>query len=154
LNEPFGRFIAKSKCLDVADLNRMSSLSERKFVCRVSSTLNRDTKQFGKKHLFDDREETCWNSDQGSPQWVSIEFEEETQMSGFSVQFQGGFAGKECFVETEGSTKILDFYPEDTNKLQVFYCKQIMRVKKVRFAFNSSTDFYGRITVYKLDVFP
>ena len=66
LNEPFGRFIAKSKCLDVADLNRMSSLSERKFVCRVSSTLNRDTKQFGKKHLFDDREETCWNSDQVS----------------------------------------------------------------------------------------
>ena len=44
----------------------MSSLSERKFVCRVSSTLNRDTKQFGKKHLFDDREETCWNSDQVS----------------------------------------------------------------------------------------
>ena len=56
----------------------------------VSSTLNRDTKQFGKKFLFDGREETCWNSDQvaiefvfsivncdlqGSPQWVSLEFE-------------------------------------------------------------------------------
>lgn len=34
-------------------------------VCfRVSSVLNRDVKQFGKKHLFDDDEETCWNSDQ------------------------------------------------------------------------------------------
>ena len=30
----------------------------------MSSTLNRDTKQFGKKFLFDGREETCWNSDQ------------------------------------------------------------------------------------------
>ena len=31
---------------------------------RVSSVLNRDTKQFGKSHLFDGDEETCWNSDQ------------------------------------------------------------------------------------------
>ena len=34
------------------------------YTCRVSSTLNRDTKQFGKKFLFDGRNETCWNSDQ------------------------------------------------------------------------------------------
>lgn len=26
--------------------------------------LNRDVKQFGKKHMFDTNEETCWNSDQ------------------------------------------------------------------------------------------
>lgn len=32
--------------------------------CRVSSVLNRDVKQFGKKHMFDRNEETCWNSDQ------------------------------------------------------------------------------------------
>lgn len=31
---------------------------------RVSSVLNRDVKQFGKKHMFDANEETCWNSDQ------------------------------------------------------------------------------------------
>lgn len=31
---------------------------------RVSSVLNRNTRQFGKKHLFDQDEETCWNSDQ------------------------------------------------------------------------------------------
>ena len=31
---------------------------------RVSSVLNRDVKQFGKKHLLDGDEETCWNSDQ------------------------------------------------------------------------------------------
>ena len=34
------------------------------YTCRVSSTLNRDTKQFGKKYLFDGNNETCWNSDQ------------------------------------------------------------------------------------------
>lgn len=34
------------------------------FAFRVSSVLNRNTRQFGKKHLFDQDEETCWNSDQ------------------------------------------------------------------------------------------
>ena len=34
------------------------------YTCRVSSTLNRDTKQFGKKFLFDGREEICCNLDQ------------------------------------------------------------------------------------------
>jgi len=31
---------------------------------RVSSVINRDTKQFGKKHLIDGHVDTCWNSDQ------------------------------------------------------------------------------------------
>ena len=71
---------------------------------KVSSTLNRDTKQFGKKFLFDGREETCWNSDQvaiefvfwivncdlqGSPQWVSLEFEHPVTVSALCLQFQG-----------------------------------------------------------------
>ena len=42
----------------------MLSDSSCQYTCRVSSTLNRDTKQFGKKYLFDGRSETCWNSDQ------------------------------------------------------------------------------------------
>lgn len=32
----------------------------------VSSVLNRDVKQFGKKFLFDNNDDTCWNSDQVS----------------------------------------------------------------------------------------
>jgi len=127
---------------------------ERKYTCRVSSTLNRDTKQFGKKFLFDNRDETCWNSDQGSPQWISLEFQEPTSVAGFCLQFQGGFAGKECYVETDGTLKILDFYPEDSNKIQYFYLKERVNLKKIRIAFNSSTDFYGRITIYKLDLYP
>ena len=65
----------------------------------------------------------------------------------------GGFVGKECYVETEGTNKVLEFYPEDSNKLQNFYLKERINVKKIRIAFNSSTDFYGRITIYKLDVY-
>eukprot|EP00092_Neocalanus_flemingeri_P008657 GFUD01009327.1.p1 GENE.GFUD01009327.1~~GFUD01009327.1.p1 ORF type:complete len:141 (-),score=30.85 GFUD01009327.1:153-575(-) len=124
------------------------------YTCRVSSTLNRDTKQFGKKFLFDGRNETCWNSDQGSPQWVSLEFEKSVAVSALALQFQGGFVGQECEVEVEGATKVMDFYPEDSNKVQTFYLKQrISSLKKIRIAFNSSTDFYGRITLYKLELF-
>jgi len=32
-------------------------------IIRVSSVLNRNTKAFGKQHLFDGSDETCWNSD-------------------------------------------------------------------------------------------
>jgi len=31
---------------------------------RVSSVLNRDKKQFGKSHMLDGKEDTCWNSDE------------------------------------------------------------------------------------------
>lgn len=33
---------------------------------RVSSVLNRDVNQYGKKFMFDECEDTCWNSDQVS----------------------------------------------------------------------------------------
>lgn len=39
---------------------------------RVSSVLNRDVKQYGKKFMFDCNEETCWNSDQVKIQCASI----------------------------------------------------------------------------------
>ncbi|XP_043909853.1 BLOC-1-related complex subunit 8 isoform X2 [Protopterus annectens] len=66
---------------------------------RVSSVLNRDTKQFGKKFLFDNNEETCWSSDQGSTQWVLLEFPQTVNVSELLIQFQGGFAGRLCRLE-------------------------------------------------------
>ena len=142
------------------------------YTCRVSSTLNRDTKTFGKKYLFDGNNETCWNSDQvnisvvndsrvvsdttlqGSPQWISLEFERPVPFSALSLQFQGGFCGKECEVEIEGKMKILDFYPEDVNKLQTFHLRERAEaVRKIRIIFNSSTDFYGRVTLYLLELY-
>ena len=40
------------------------NFSVRYFLIRVSSVLNRDVKQFGKQFMFDNNDETCWNSDQ------------------------------------------------------------------------------------------
>ena len=55
----------------------MDLLAAEGFRSKVSSVLNRNVKEFGKKHLFDGNEDTCWNSEQGSPQWIHIVFEEE-----------------------------------------------------------------------------
>ena len=70
------------------------------FTCKVSSVLNRDAKQFGKKHLFDGDEETCWNSDQGTPQFVVIEFKDGLKrVEQLRIKFQGGFVGGDCFLQ-------------------------------------------------------
>uniref|UniRef100_A0A4X2MEL0 Nuclear receptor 2C2 associated protein n=1 Tax=Vombatus ursinus TaxID=29139 RepID=A0A4X2MEL0_VOMUR len=92
-------------------------------VSRVSSVLNRDVKQFGKKNLFDEQDETCWNSDQGSSQWVMLEFPQPVRVSQVQIQFQGGFASRQGRLEggrkSESLEKIGDFYPQDNNSLQI-----------------------------------
>ncbi|XP_066503717.1 nuclear receptor 2C2-associated protein [Hoplias malabaricus] len=123
---------------------------------RVSSVLNRDVKQFGKKFMFDSNEETCWNSDQGSQQWVFLEFPSLVKVSEIRLQFQGGFSGKSC--KLEGCSKdsnlqhISNFYPEDNNALQSFPIQDAPLVQKLKIVFESNTDFFGRIIVYSLDV--
>lgn len=78
---------------------------------RVSSVLNKDVKQFGKQHLIDGSEETCWNSDsvcadsvvssehevrvclsafnQGVPQFIVAEFDEDVRPRQLTLMFQG-----------------------------------------------------------------
>ncbi|KAG7487973.1 hypothetical protein MATL_G00029340 [Megalops atlanticus] len=102
-----------------------ASLICSKTESRVSSVLNRDVKQFGKKYMFDSNEETCWNSDQGGCQWVFLEFPQPVRVSEVKVQFQGGFSGKTCRLEgceKEGEFETFSyFYPEDNNSLQISF---------------------------------
>ncbi|XP_074060297.1 nuclear receptor 2C2-associated protein isoform X2 [Macrotis lagotis] len=113
-------------------------------VSRVSSVLNRDVKQFGKKHLFDEQDETCWNSDQGSHQWVMLEFPQPVRVAQVQIQFQGG-RRSECLE------KIGDFYPQDNNSLQSFPVPHVI-LDKLKVTFENSTDFFGRIIIYHLRV--
>ncbi|KAL9987163.1 hypothetical protein ACROYT_G001421 [Oculina patagonica] len=134
----------------------MSSLVKENTRVRVSSVLNRDNIQFGKKYMFDRNEDTCWNSDQGLPQFVILEFPEETCVKEIQIQFQGGFVGKECCLEggpsSNSLTPFFEFYPDDLNTLQIFPITSSRRLKVLKLVFKSSTDLFGRITVYKLDV--
>ncbi|XP_027706997.1 nuclear receptor 2C2-associated protein isoform X2 [Vombatus ursinus] len=113
-------------------------------VSRVSSVLNRDVKQFGKKNLFDEQDETCWNSDQGSSQWVMLEFPQPVRVSQVQIQFQGG-------RKSESLEKIGDFYPQDNNSLQSFPVADVT-LDKLKVTFENSTDFFGRIIIYHLRI--
>ncbi|XP_067629537.1 nuclear receptor 2C2-associated protein [Eurosta solidaginis] len=138
----------------------MNLLEKVEFKCSVSSVQGKDSNQYGKHHMFDSVEDTSWNSSEGTAQWVKLHFDVPQKVSGFLVQFQGGFAAKSILVhiETLDGKLILDeaFYPEDVNSTQTFYLKKHVNNKeamKVKFFFPSSTDFYGRIILYRLEIY-
>ncbi|NXL90987.1 NR2CA protein, partial [Alectura lathami] len=123
---------------------------------RVSSVLNRDVKQFGKQHMFDANEDTCWNSDQGTHQWVTLDFPRTVKVSQLHIQFQGGFSSRLCTLEGcrtgEELVKISDLYPEDINAMQISFQVEETALDKLKITFGNSSDFFGRIVVYHLTV--
>jgi hypothetical protein len=115
---------------------------------KVSSTLNRDAKSYGKKFLTDGSLETCWNSDKGTQQWISVELPEAHHINAICIMFQGGFAASKIeFVTSEGTTS---FSGRDINLLQRFPLDVTTCAFKV--VFSECTDFYGRITIYSFDI--
>lgn len=95
---------------------------------------------------------------QGTPQHISVLFDEPTTITAFGIQFQGGFVGKDCLVVLEDSTgKKLQsepFYPDDINAKQTFtLTKPVGNAVKLRVNFKGSTDFFGRIIVYNFEVY-
>ncbi|XP_026554190.1 nuclear receptor 2C2-associated protein [Pseudonaja textilis] len=124
-------------------------------ISRVSSVLNREVKQFGKKYMFDRNEETSWNSDQGAIQWLTMEFPQTVQASQIQIQFQGGFASQKLILQggRKGAalSTVAEFYPEDNNSLQSFPFKA-EPLDKLKITFQNSSDFFGRIIVYHLDI--
>ncbi|XP_049272626.1 nuclear receptor 2C2-associated protein [Rhipicephalus sanguineus] len=136
----------------------MTNLIDKATNVRVSSVLNRDVSNFGKNHLTDGRPDTCWNSDQGTPQWICLDFSAPAAPSEIHLQFQGGFAGKEVRVETASSSGVAaccDVFPEDSNALfkQKFSLELDTPVERMRIVFCSSTDMFGRIVLYHLAVY-
>ncbi|KAJ2502076.1 hypothetical protein GGH96_001354 [Coemansia sp. RSA 1972] len=124
-------------------------------MCRVSSVLNRDVTSLGKQNLFDPSPETCWNSEQGTPQHILVEFAPRVCIQSVCVQFQGGFAGKDTrLIDMDSKEEICALFPDDNNKVQVLELpkneQQVAR-RRIKLQFATSTDFYGRIVVYSLD---
>ncbi len=140
----------------MANTTSVKSLYSKAVQVRVSSVLNRDTKQFGKQFLFDDDPETCWNSAEGAPQWVSLQFPSPVRVTGLNIQFQGGFAGRHCTLRSlaeDGAWSLIkEFYPQDINSLQHFPVAGDSPSTNYKVIFEKSTDFFGRVTIYKLDI--
>ncbi|KAK7439350.1 hypothetical protein VKT23_017575 [Stygiomarasmius scandens] len=137
---------------------------------RVSSTLD---KSVGKKYLVDGNPETCWTSQQGLPQWISLTFPSPIAPTCISLTFQGGFVGRRCAIhykplkppqsEPESQTTekdswalLTNIYPEDVNRKQTFSLSSASdehpQTTQLKLTFEESSDFFGRITVYDLSL--
>ncbi|KAJ3034183.1 Nuclear receptor 2C2-associated protein, partial [Rhizophlyctis rosea] len=99
----------------------------------------------------------------GTPQWILIDLLTPSPLTTLTLMFQGGFAGKDCDLLAVPSTAtsddewrhVLSFYPEDNNQRQVFSVPEDVREerwRKLRVVFKGSTDFYGRVVVYALEL--
>ncbi|KAG8517198.1 Nuclear receptor 2C2-associated protein [Galemys pyrenaicus] len=135
------------------------SLSARPDCCgsRVSSVLNRNTRQFGKKHLFDQDEETCWNSDQGPIQWVLLEFPQRIRVSQLQIQFQGGFSSRRGRLEAHCRCRREVGWEIPCHLFALTTCAHTFpvpaaEVDQLKVTFEDATDFFGRVVIYHLRV--
>jgi hypothetical protein len=116
---------------------------------RVSS------KSSNKLKMIDSLEDSCWTSSPGMKHSILLELLEESplNLSGISLCFQGGFSAREMELHLD-DVKIQTFFPLDNNENQIFNLTNPLVVySKILLLFpNGSTDTFGRITIYKLEL--
>ncbi|ETW07280.1 hypothetical protein H310_01839 [Aphanomyces invadans] len=137
---------------------QLLSGSATKTSWRVSSILSRDHKANGAQHMFDGTDITCWTSDHGTPQHVLLTFHRIVHVRQVHVMFQGGFVGEDVRFLARTTESPVDFVPlpvtvhfTDSNAMQAVdvSCDNATHLLVV---FGRSSDFYGRVTIYKLAV--
>ena len=120
---------------------------------RVSSVLNKDVKQFGKQYLIDGDEETCWNSDKGESQSISIQFKNTVKIREILIRFQGGFSAQLITVEDTDKGVIKETHLEDNSDIQkVQFGQMITAGVKLNITLKECADTFGRVTIYSLNV--
>lgn len=140
------------------------------FKCKTSSVLNKSA-EYASKHMFDGTCNTCWNSDQGSPQYIFFDFLKPVILKNINIQFQGGFSCEDVIISVGNDIKALheDIYehihPMNVNELQKFdvLTQEVSSTndddtssgghRYLKLIFPCSSDFYGRVTVYQLEVY-
>lgn len=97
---------------------------------------------------------------QGLPQFIQLVFPKHVSPTRLIMTFQGGFVGTQCIVEVAASsdqpvwTTLTHIHPEDVNRRQFFELPEAVPngIQCLKFLFNRSSDFFGRITLYELQV--
>lgn len=80
------------------------------------------------------------------------------ELESIQLMFQGGFVGIECdviLIEEQDSKIIQTIFPEDINDLQSFKLNsgvKVLTTSKIELKFKNSSDFYGRVTVYMINL--
>jgi len=125
---------------------------------RASSTLQRNTKLYGAANAVDGDRDTCWNSDPGRPQWIEVTLPAAATVTRLVLSFQGGFVGVGGQVAVSAGAgaplvPVAAIEPDDAGGEQAFaIVPPAVGVTTLRVSFANSTDFYGRVTLYSLDV--
>lgn len=129
--------------------------------------------------LDNTNESSCWNSDGDADGNTAISFvlsfHRTVTIQEIRIQFQGGFVAEECtlflprsstaFEKKGDGMNTVDYWeksndtfmePEDSNEMQCFNLTEESESDRIcdslKIEFRSSTDFYGRVTIYKLEV--
>ncbi|KAI9219433.1 galactose-binding domain-like protein [Blastocladiella britannica] len=133
-------------------------LADSRARIKASSVLNGDISAYGKAYLTDGRDDTCWNSEASAPQWILMDLGRVCAVHAIAITFQGGFVGTPMEVFADDGNggamqRAWTAHPADTNTPQRFPAAEgVITCRKVRIVFPASTDFYGRVTVYQLQV--
>lgn len=103
---------------------------------------------------------------QGLPQHINLLFNEplallDSNQLQLQIKFQGGFVGNVMSVAIDDSTgqKVYKkcFYPDDINDKQTFAldlatATPATNLRKISIVFEKSSDFFGRIIIYHLEL--
>ena len=120
----------------------------------ASSVLQNNGKLYGAINALEDSDYKCWNSDPGDNQFYVIKFGRPVIVVQLKIQFQAGFSSEFISVQTpseDGNWDTVDeMEPRDTLGIQVFVLDKPTECRELRLDFVDFKDFYGRITVYKI----
>lgn len=125
--------------------------------------LQKNSKLYGPMHALDlANATTCWNSEGSSSGKQSshfiLDFGRLVEPAELRIQFQAGFVGEEMKVYwLDGSSwkLLLEEEVDDDHNLQTFSFSEStpgVHTTSIKLSFDECTDFYGRVTVYQLQV--
>ena len=91
---------------------------------------------------------------------MTLHFDDLVAPTTILVTFQGGFVGTKCAIQglVETTSKewieVMRIFPEDVSRRQSFpfESRDVRAIRALKFVFEESSDFFGRITIYDIDV--
>jgi len=128
---------------------------------RASSILQKNTKLYGPMNALKTEEESsCWNSDSchdDQQQYLLLDFRRPVYVQTLKIEFQAGFIAETCAVQLQTSDKtwidLEELELEDNHDMQEFaLAKETTMGTALKLVFEEFTDFYGRVTIYRIEV--
>jgi hypothetical protein len=114
---------------------------------RSSSVLHRNSKLYGPNNALDtSNPSSCWNSDSNECHTFQVQFHRNVRVHQIKFTCQGGFVPQKVLVN---NGQLLDL--KDNNQTQEFIL-DTNPCHTLTLTLRESADFYGRITIYSIEV--